>query len=197
MTALTPGVGPDSSSRHAIGRVEEAIDDSACPWRQHTGVIEPWRRDAMSEAATPARILIVAHHTANSPELRAAIAKRAAEGPCSFTLLVPASSHGLHRVVDPEDHGAEEARRRLDAALPSLSAAAGAAVVGVVGSYDPLAAVQDALHLLGFDEVIVSMLPAPISRWLRLDLPHKIRGLGLPVAEVVAADHTFTPLSAA
>jgi hypothetical protein len=151
----------------------------------------------MSEAASPARILIVAHHTANSPELRAAIAKRAAEGPCSFTLLVPASPHGLHRVVDPEDHGAEEARRRLDAALPSLSAAAGAEVVGVVGSYDPLAAVQDALHLLGFDEVIVSMLPPPISRWLRLDLPHKIRGLGLPVAEVVAADHTFTPLSAA
>ncbi len=89
-----------------------------------------------------------------------------------------------------------EAQRRLDAALPGLTAAAGAEVVGIVGSHDPLAAVQDALNLVGFDEVIVSMLPARISRWLRLDLPHKVRGLGVPVTEVVGAERV-TPLSAA
>jgi len=151
----------------------------------------------MSALGSPTRVLIVAHHTADSPELLAAVAERAANGPCSFTLLVPASPHGLHRVVDPEDHGVTEAHRRLDAALPRLSAVAGAEVVGVVGSHDPLAAVQDALNLLGFDEVIVSMLPARLSRWLRLDLPHKVRGLGVPVTEVIGGQRAATPLPAA
>ena len=66
----------------------------------------------MTEAGSPARVLIVAHQTADSPKLLAAVAKRAAEGPCSYTLLVPATAHGLHRVVDPEDHGLGEAHRR-------------------------------------------------------------------------------------
>jgi hypothetical protein len=135
------------------------------------------------------RVLIVAHRTADSPELIAAVSGRAQAGPCQFTLLVPASPRGLHRVVDPEDHGVAEAEARLDAALPLLSAAAGGGIAGIVGSHDPLAAVQDAINLLGFDEVIVSMLPVHLSRWLRLDLPRKVRGLGLPVTEVVSAAH--------
>ena len=36
----------------------------------------------------------------------------------------------------------------------------------------------------GFDEIIVSTLPRRLSRWLRLDLPHKIADLGLPVTTV-------------
>jgi hypothetical protein len=92
-------------------------------------------------------------------------------------------------VVDPEDHGIAEAEARLDIALPLLSAAAGEGMAGIVGSHDPLAAVQDAINLLGFDEVIVSMLPVHLSRWLRLYLPRKVRGLGLPVTEVVSASH--------
>jgi hypothetical protein len=96
-------------------------------------------------------------------------------------------------VVDPEDHGAADAQRRLDTALPLLSAAAGLTVVGIVGSHDPVAAVQDALNLLGFDEVIVSTLPAHLSRWLRLDLPRKIGALGFPVTEIVSAGHVAAP----
>lgn len=136
-----------------------------------------------------ARVLLVAHHTADSIELAGAVAERAARGRCLFTLLVPAQPRGLHKVIDPEDHGIREAQRRLDRALPVLTQAAGDEVVGIVGSHDPLAAVQDALNLLGFDEVIISMLPARMSRWLRLDLPRKVRGLGVPVSEVVAEAH--------
>ena len=47
----------------------------------------------------------------------------------------------------------------LDVALPKLSEAAGATVEGVVGDPDPVAAVQDAINLRGFDEIIISTLP--------------------------------------
>jgi hypothetical protein len=85
----------------------------------------------------------------------------------------------------------------LTAALPALSKAAGQEVVGVVGSHDPLAAVQDALNLFGFDEVIISMLPARLSRWLHLDLSRKVRALGVPVSEVVRKEHHLTDIPAA
>ncbi len=148
-------------------------------------------------AVKTSRVLIVAHQTADSPALIEAVARRAASSWCTFTLLVPASSHGLHRVVDPEDHGAPEAEARLNTALPLLSRAAGDQVLGVVGAHEPLAAVQDALNLLGFDEVIVSMQPARVSRWLHLDLPRRIRALGVPVAEVISADAEGTRVPAA
>jgi hypothetical protein len=138
---------------------------------------------------SPARILIVAHRTADSRDLIDVVARRSAEGSCSFTLLVPTRPRGLHRVVDPEDHGIVEAEARLAEALPALSRAAGQRVNGVVGTHEPLAAIQDALNLLGFDEVIISMLPARVSRWLHLDLPRKVQALGVPVTQVIATEH--------
>jgi hypothetical protein len=132
----------------------------------------------------PSQILIVAHQTASSPTLLAAVRDRAATDSCRFTFLVPASPRGLHRVVDPEDHGRPEALRAIDAARPALEAAAGSLIPARVGSHDPLAAIQDAINLGNFDAVIISTLPARVSRWLRLDLPRKISALGLPVTKV-------------
>lgn len=134
------------------------------------------------------RVLVVAHKTAATQPLLDAVAQRAARGPCSFTLLVPNPAHGLHKAVDPEDQGAGEARDVIDRAVPKLSEAAGSAVEGIVGDPDPTAAVQDAINLRGFDEVIVSTLSPRLSRWLKLDLPSKITGLGLPVTTVTPAD---------
>jgi hypothetical protein len=54
-------------------------------------------------------VLVVANRTSASPTLLDAVSQRAKAGPCTFTLLVPRSPHGLHRVVDPEDHGHAEA----------------------------------------------------------------------------------------
>ena len=56
----------------------------------------------------------------------------------------------------------------------------------MVGVSEPLAAIQDAINLHGFDEIIISMLPKRVSKWLKLDLPHKAAGLGLPVTAVTA-----------
>jgi hypothetical protein len=140
------------------------------------------------ESSTALRVLVVAHRTAATPALLEAVRKRAAQGPSVFTLLVPNSAHGLHRVTDPEDQAADEAQSVLELALPLLEDAAGAPVEGIVGDPNPLNAVQDAVNLRGFDEIIISTLPAHVSRWLKLDLPHKLEGLGLPVATVVAKE---------
>ncbi len=139
-------------------------------------------------SSAPPRILVVAHKTAATQPLLDAVRARAALGPCVFTLLVPNATHGLHKVVDPEDQGAAEARAVLERALPRLSEAAGAPVEGILGDADPMAAVQDAVNLQGFDEVIVSTLSPRVSRWLKLDLPSKVAGLGLPVATVTPED---------
>ncbi len=131
-------------------------------------------------------VLLVANRTANTDRLREAVSERASRGARAFHLVVPAVPHGLHRLVDPEVAGCEEAQAVLALALPSLSEAAGFEVSGEVGSADPLAAIQDALAAGGFDEIVVSTLPHRVSRWLRVDLPSKARGLGLPVAHVEA-----------
>jgi hypothetical protein len=142
----------------------------------------------MESSEVPTRVLIVAHKTAATQPLHDAVRERAARGPCTFTLLVPNTTHGLHKVVDPEDQGAGEAQKVIDEALPTLSEAAGSRVEGMVGDADPGAAIHDAINLRGFDEVIISTLSAKISKWLRLDLPSKISGLGLPVTTVTPED---------
>jgi hypothetical protein len=80
-----------------------------------------------------------------------------------------------------------EAEDRLELAVPLLSEAAGEVILGVVGSYEPLGAVQDALNVLGFDEVIIAMLPVRSSHWFKIELPRKVRALGVAVTEVITA----------
>ena len=138
----------------------------------------------------PTRVLVVAHKTAATPALIEAVRERAARGPCRFTLLVPPATHGIHRVTDPEDHRADdEARAMVELAVPLLSEAAGAEVEGRIGTDPaPVTSIEDAVNADGFDEIIISTLPARVSRWLHLDLPHKLNGLGLPVTTVTARE---------
>jgi hypothetical protein len=138
--------------------------------------------------SSPSRVLVVAHRTAATPALLDAVRERAARGPCAFTLLVPNVTHGLHRVIDAEDQTSDEAEAVLELALPLLGEAAGGPVEGMIGDPEPLNAVQDAVNLRGFDEIIISTLPKRVSRWMRLDLPHKLGGLGLPVTTVTAKE---------
>jgi hypothetical protein len=145
------------------------------------------------ESSASARVLVVAHKTAATPALLEAVRERAARGPAQFTLLVPNAAHGLHKVVDPEDHESSEADQILDLALPLLSDAAGSRVEGMVGDPTPMNAIQDAINVHGFDEVIISTLPTRVSKWLRLDLPSKVAGLGLPVTTVTAEGRVEAP----
>lgn len=129
-------------------------------------------------ASRPARVLIVAHRTAATPKLLAAVAQRAGRGPCLFTLLVP------KRYWDPDT---EEAAATLELAIPLLEQAAGGRVDGIVGNgEEPLAAIRAALEQAHYDEVIISTLPAHVSHWLHRDLPRRAEQLGLPVTVVTA-----------
>src|SRR4051794_31236573 len=112
------------------------------------------------ESSEPTRVLVVANRTAATPALMQAVRERAEHGSCTFTLLIPNTAHGLHKLVDPEDQGQTEAEATLELALPGLEEAAGAHVEGLIGDPEPLAAIQDAVNIHGFDEIILSTLPA-------------------------------------
>jgi hypothetical protein len=130
-------------------------------------------------------VLVVAHRTAATPLLLNAVRARAARSPCTFTLLVP------RPYWNPDT---EEAEVTLELAIPLLEEAVGAHVRGVIGDTDPFVAVREAVTSLGIDEIIISTLPARVSRWLRRDLPHRVEELGLPVT-VVTAQQSERPVS--
>jgi hypothetical protein len=157
-----------------------------------------WQRRAPATVTSPARVLVVANRTAATPGLLEAVRKRAARSACVFTLLIPDTAYAYEGIVDADDPpgadpqaplieqaaGTFDSQSVMELAVPLLEEAAGGEVRALVGNSDPVAAVRDAAHTHEFDEIIVSTLPRRVSRWLRLDLPHKIADLGLPVTTV-------------
>lgn len=131
-----------------------------------------------------AKVLVVAHETAATSPLIEAVRERSRQGPAKFHLVVPRHAHGMHRLVDPQHVSEEPAHRVMADALPKLSAAAGQEVTGSIGDSEPLMAIEDAVNLGGFHEIIISTHPHGISRWLKMDLISKAKGLGLPVTHV-------------
>src|ERR1700756_4147776 len=107
----------------------------------------------------PARVLVVAHQTAATEGLLEAVRRRAGESPARFHLVVPSRPHGMHKLVNPEESGSEEAQAVLAEALPKLSEAAGHEVTGSIGDAEPLMAIQDTIHRDPYDEIIISTLP--------------------------------------
>ena len=134
--------------------------------------------------ADRADVLVVANRTAGSPELLAALKERAAGGDVKFHLLVPATPHGVAWAADMHS-GSPEAEHDVKAAVESLRAEGLEVDDGHVGDPDPVAAVEDAVNFKDFDEIIVSTLPRHVSKWLKLDLPHRVeRATGKPVTHV-------------
>jgi hypothetical protein len=120
---------------------------------------------------------VVAHRTAATPRLLEEVRRRAQEGRCRVTLLVP------RPYWDPDT---EEAELVVELAVPLLEEAAGARVEAVIGDADPIEAVRRVLATTPVDEVIVSTLPQRVSHWLRRDVPSRLHALGVPVTVVTA-----------
>jgi hypothetical protein len=128
-----------------------------------------------------ANVLVLASKTADSDELLDALRARAVRGPAEFVLVLP--QNGTDRA------GAVLA---LEGALARMHEA-GLAVNGEVGDCDPLVAIREVWDPGRFDEVIVSTLPTHSSRWLLIDLPHRVASTtGASVTHVVAASRELS-----
>ena len=122
-------------------------------------------------------ILVVANVTADSEELLSAMRERSDLGPTSFTLVLPPRRGG--------DQGRDQAQTRLEHAL-DRARERGIEIDGALGHGDPMVAVSEAFDPRLYDEIFVSTLPVGSSRWLQIDLPHRIARLtGVPVRHVV------------
>jgi hypothetical protein len=138
--------------------------------------------------ADQADVLVVANRTAGSPELLAALKERAERGPAKFHLLVPATPHGVSWVADMHS-GGDEAEEHVRQAVERLRGEGLDVDDGKVGDPDPVAAVEDAVNFKEFDEIIVSTLPKHLSKWLRVDLPHRVEhATGKQVTHVTATE---------
>ena len=131
------------------------------------------------------RYLIVANQTLGSHQLQARVAAYMAAGTTRFYIVVPATPSSEHLTWT---HG--EARavagRRLEAGLEQLRAM-GADVAGEVGDGSPMLAVGDALRSGDFDAILLSTHAPGVSRWLRQDLPARMRrAFRLPIEHIAA-----------
>ena len=129
------------------------------------------------------RYLIVANRTLAGNHLTSKVRELHERRPSSFYIVVPATPPHGHTWTDGEARAI--AAQRLASAL-QLLAGIGVEAEGEVGDERPTYAIQDALAKREIDEIIVSTLPPGMSRWLKRDLPNRIRvEFELPVTHII------------
>ena len=140
------------------------------------------------------RYLVVANQTLGGEELTAKLAECIDAGPSRFYLVVPVTNTegsdrwftgGLEGVLPGAYRIARTlAGARLQHELDRLREA-GAEADGEVVEPMPLDAIRKIASREEADEVIVSTLPRRLSRWIAMDLPHRIRrATSLPVTHI-------------
>ena len=110
-------------------------------------------------------ILVVANETVVSRALVDVIEEKAKDGDARVTVLAPVTQPSQGYVVYYDTRRAA-ARRRLEKTLDLLRSA-GIPADGIVVESDPVSALQDAIHQLEPDEIVVSTHPQQKSGWLR------------------------------
>ena len=155
------------------------------------------------------RYLVLANQTLSSPGLLEALRERHEAGPSEFHVVVPATGSdpgwaSLAATGTPLGGGVlpveadtldeqrrlalDDASQRLDAHVAALEGL-GATVTAEVGSADPYAAAMAAIDRSSFDGVIVSTLPARLSKWVAMDLGSRLeRALPIPVSVYTPAE---------
>jgi hypothetical protein len=135
------------------------------------------------------RYLVVANQTLGGEPLFARIRELARAEPSAFYVVVPATPPTDH--VWTEEEATTIATTRLNSALKRM-AALGLEADGEVGDGSPMLAIEDAIREGGpFEAIVLSTLPPRLSRWLKLDLPHRVESsFGLRVIHVIGdPDH--------
>jgi hypothetical protein len=123
-----------------------------------------------------ARYLLVAHQTALGDELLSSAKSLAREDPgAEFVILVPATPVGSLLVWE-EGETAEVAERRGASARARLEQHGLRVVEARAGDPDPVAAIGDEMHAgRRYAAVVVSTLPAGLSRWVRMNVLSRVR----------------------
>ena len=140
------------------------------------------------------RYLIVANQTLGGEQLTAKIADCIRAGPCRWYLVTPVTqteasdpwrSGGIEGMVPGAYKVARAlAEGRLQHELARLRET-GADADGEVVDPLPIEAIRKITSREEIDEIIVSTLPRRLSRWLAMDLPHRIRrATKLPVTHI-------------
>ncbi len=153
---------------------------------------------------TVKRYLIVANETLAKDVVPRLVAERHAAGPSEFHILVPAtrsketrqltamagdplSGYAVTDVVGLDEAIArdrDEAAARL-ATFTDKLAEQQVTFTSEVGGPDPFQAILQVMLRASFDEIIISTLPSAVSRWLRIDLPSRVRrAYSIPVVVV-------------
>jgi hypothetical protein len=142
-----------------------------------------------------AAYLLVAHQTAESEALLGAARELHGQDPhARFAMLVPATPVD-HLLVWEEGETQELARRAAEAAAARFRAHGLEVLEAMVGDPDPVHAVGDELRRgrHRYHAIVLSTLPAGVSRWLRMDAVSRVRRR-YPKMRVV---HVESPVPAA
>lgn len=152
-----------------------------------------------------ARYLLVANQTLGGASLEREIRRCIDEGHDDFHVVVPMTQPAYEAAAwvpaDPafavpalpaetyaeaEDEARRRSEHRLARMLEKIEDLGGRAD-GEIGSSDPITAIRGALEDEEFDAIILSTLPAGLSRWLGMDLPSRVeRMVDIPVTTVEA-----------
>ena len=123
-----------------------------------------------------AKYLLVAHQTAERRELLdAALDLAARDAQAEFTLVVPATPVA-HLLIWEEGETKEVAQTKARSAAASLRRNGIKVIEAKVGDADPVLAIEDEFLAGGaIKAVVISTLPAGVSRWVRMDVVSRLR----------------------
>lgn len=143
------------------------------------------------------QILVIANQTAVGTHLTQKLHELKGDAPTiGVHVVVPATPRVRTSgpTVDAEGRSIHDADGRLRAERQLHGAVAaiekiGAAVTGAVGDPDPLQSAETAMRERRIDRIVVSTLPTGVSRWVAMDLPHRLgRRFKVPVDHVIGAE---------
>ncbi len=138
----------------------------------------------MDSDANANRYLVLANKTLGGESLARHLYDTLTSDRSSVHFVVPCTPPPGHLAWTDGD-AEKEAKGRLEIML-EFAQLIGAQASGSLGDIDPALACSEAIDSYGpFDSIIVTTQPTHLSRWLRLDVLHRIeRNTELPVTHI-------------